>query len=278
MVAALCLVICFLCLVPFVAVAQQQDARTLVRRIVKSELKADAQDHSHWMFYDDDKVSGKSTVKLVVQTAQGDLSKTLEIDGHPLSEQQRQEDTKKMQQFVSDASVRQKQKQDHQQDAAKARQLTEMLPDGFLWTKVAQNGAETTLAFKSNPKFKPPTREAQVFAAMEGQMVVNTKQGRIVALKGTLTHNVDFGFGLLGQLEKGGTFDVERKQIGPKVWEITATHVHIRGHALIFKSIGEQQDEETSHYKPTPPQTTLSAAATMLNDGAVAKQLGVAQP
>jgi hypothetical protein len=263
---------------PSVAAAQQQDALSLVRSIVKSELKADAEDHSHWMFYDENKASGKSTAKLVVQTDQGDISKTLEMNGHPLSEQQRQDDMKRMQQFVSDPSVRQKQKHDHQQDASKAQQLTEMLPDAFLWTKVAQNGANTTLAFKPNPNFRPPTREARVFAAMEGQMVVNTEQGRIVALKGKLTRNVDFGYGLLGKLQKGGTFDVHRQQIGPNVWEITATHIHIHGHALIFKSIGEEQDEETSHYKPAPPGITPAVAAKMLNDGAVAKQLGLGQP
>jgi hypothetical protein len=71
---------------------------------------------------------------------------------------------------------------------------------------------------------------------------------------------------------------VERRNIGDGVWEITATHVHIHGHALIFKSITEDQDEETSNYRPTPPSTTLKQAEKMLNDGEVAKDLGVKQP
>jgi hypothetical protein len=37
--------------------------------------------------------------------------------------------------------------------------------------------------------------------------------------------------------------------IGLAAWEITATRIHIRGYALIFASISEQQDEETSDYK-----------------------------
>jgi hypothetical protein len=59
--------------------------------------------------------------------------------------------------------------------------------------------------------------------------------------------------------------------IGLAAWEITATRIHIRGYALIFASISEQQDEETSDYKSAPPSLTLADAAKMLKDGRVAK-------
>ena len=110
---------------------------------------------------------------------------------------------------------------------------------------------------------------------MQGTMVVNTKENRIKSLKGTLIHNVDFGFGLFGRLQKGGTFNIERESIGPHVWEITQTHIHIHGHALIFKSIDVQQDEVTSDYKPSPQGVTLAEAEKMLNDGSVTKKLDV---
>jgi hypothetical protein len=262
---------------PTLAHSQQQDARALVRTVVANELVADTNDHSRWMFRDANKVPEKSTVTLVVQTAEGDLSKTIELNGRPLTSEQQKEDEQKMHKFVTDPSVRQKQKHDHEQDGERARSLTKMLPDAFLWTEIGRTRTETTLAFKPDPKFNPPTHEARVFAAMEGTMVANTREKRIKALKGTLMQDVDFGLGLLGKLEKGGRFSVERQQVGPRVWEITTTHIHIQGHALIFKSISEQQDEVTDHYKPAPPPLTLADAERMLNDGEVAKRLGVTQ-
>ncbi len=265
-------------LAPISARAQKQDARSFVRSVVQHELAADKNDHSRWMFRDANKTSDKNTVTLVLQTAQGDLSKTIETNGRPLTSQQRQADEQKMHQFVTDADLRQKQKHDNEQDSEKAAALTRMLPDAFLWTVTGRNGAQTMLSFKPDPKFNPPTREARVFAAMAGTMVVNTSQKRIKSLKGALTEDVDFGFGILGKLEKGGTFNVERQQIAPNIWEITATHIHIQGHALIFKSISEQQDEETDHYKPAPQPITLRAAEKMLNDGEVAKKLGLTVP
>jgi len=264
---------------PSHASAQQNDARALVESAVTNELDKDTNDHSRWMFVNNKKEAGKDIVKLVVQTKQGSLSKAIEIDGEPLTPQQEQEEKMKMHRFVTDAEVRQKQKKSDREDAQKATSLTRMLPDGFLWTKTEEHGDETILAFHPNPNFKPPTREARVFAAMEGTMVVNTKEQRIKTLQGTLISDVNFGwFGVLGKLKKGGTFRVERREVGPDVWQITGTHVHIQGHMLLFKSISEDQDEETSHYKPVPQSITLAEAETMLNDGTVAKKLVVTMP
>jgi hypothetical protein len=253
--------------------SQSKDARAFVHAVVANELAADANDHSLWMYRDDNKVPGIHTVKLVIETSQGDLSKTLERDGQPLTPQAQKEDEQKMDAFVHDADLRQKQKRRHEQDSEKANSLTKLLPDAFLWTFAKQDNDETTLRFEPDPQFHPPTREARVFAAMAGEMVVNTKQKRIQQLKGKLTRDVNFGYGLLGKLQKGGTFEIERQQVAPGVWNITATHIHIQGHALIFKSIGEQQDEMTSHYHPTPQSLSLAAAAQMLKDGTAARAL-----
>jgi hypothetical protein len=63
--------------------------------------------------------------------------------------------------------------------------------------------------------------------------------------------------GLLGELYAGGTFDVERRETGDGVWQITETHVHINGHALIFKTISEQEDDVKTHFKQLPPSITM---------------------
>jgi hypothetical protein len=253
--------------------AQPKDARAFVRDVVANELAADANDHSLWMYRDDNKVPGMHTVKLVIETREGDLSRTLERDGHPLTPQAQQEEEQTMDAFVHDADLRQKQKRRHEQDAEKADSLTKLLPDAFLWTFTKRESDETTLRFEPDPQFRPPTREARVFAAMAGVMVVNSGQKRIQELKGMLTRDVNFGYGLLGKLQKGGTFEIERHEIAPSVWNITVTHIHIQGHALIFKSIGEQQDEVTSHYHPTLQSLSLAAAAQMLKDGTAARAL-----
>ena len=44
------------------------------------------------------------------------------------------------------------------------------------------------------------------------------------------------------------------------MWEIVETHVHIQGHALIFKTISENEDDVKSHFKQIDQGTSLQQA------------------
>ncbi len=259
------------------AQAQQTSPQQLVQQVIHNELTADQNDHSLWMYRDFDKVPSKSTVTLVVQTAQGTVSKTIELNGHPLTPQQRAQDEAKMQSVVSDPAVRAKQHKNSAHDDQQSTALLKMLPYAFLWTETGQSNGEITLHFLPNPAFQPPNYASRVFAAMAGEMIVDEKQKRLKVLSGKLIQPVEFAWGLFGKLNPGGTFRVVRSEIAPGEWQITETHVHIQGHMLIFKSINEQQDDVTSDYKPVSPALTLERAAKMLTDGTVAKELGILQ-
>jgi hypothetical protein len=99
---------------------------------------------------------------------------------------------------------------------------------------------------------------------MEGDMAIDREQHRIASLKGRLIRDVKIGYGLLGELKAGGTFDVERRELSPHIWQITETHVHIEGHALIFKTISEEEDDVKMHFERLAASTTLQQAQNEL--------------
>ena len=211
----------------------------------------------------DKKVDGV-TVARVVETAHGSLDKKIQVNGRVLTPEELRKEDARIDEFVRDPAQQAKQRKEGAQDDKRAETMTRMLPDAFLWSVKADSGDTVTLGFVPNPDFDPPTMECRVFAAMAGVIVVNKAQNRIQTIKGELTDDVKFGWGLLGKMNKGGTFDVERRQLMPNVWEITESHVHIEGHALLFKSIGEQDDEVKSEFRQVPGETTLQQAAGML--------------
>jgi hypothetical protein len=241
--------------------------RQLVEEVMQNELRADSDDHSHWIYRDHKKTGGEDKVTMVIETAAGDVRETVEINGQPLTAQQRSQDEAKMESFVRDSAAQQKQRQNSERDDQQARALMKMLPDAFIWTEAGESDGSMTLDFKPNPEFKPPTRAARVFAAMAGKIVVDEKEKRLKRLSGVIIAPVEFGWGLLGKLEKGGTFHIERTEIAPNEWQTTQTHVHIHGRALLFKSINQEEDEETSDYKPAPQSLSLAQATAMLISG-----------
>jgi hypothetical protein len=239
----------------------QMSGKDIVAQAVRVELAANAADHTHWLYYESDKKPGSGTVQWVAQTTFGELARVLEKDGHPLSivEQRSSMDT-----FIRDNSAQSKQRKGAQDDDRQATQMLNMLPEAFTWTITGHQDGTTTLHFKPSPNFHPPTWESRVFAAMEGDMTVHDAQHRIVSLKGTMTSQVKFGWGLFGAIEPGGWFQVERREIAKGMWQITETHVHIRGHALIFKSISEQEDDVKSRFEQLPGNITFTQAEEKL--------------
>ncbi|HET9099951.1 MAG TPA: hypothetical protein VFN62_06135 [Acidobacteriaceae bacterium] len=255
--------------------AQNLSAHQLVQQVIANELQANQNDHSHWMYRDSDTFPEKSTVKLVVETPEGTASKLILLNGHPLTPQQRAQDEARMERVIDDPSVVAKQRKSSAHDDQQAISLMKMLPEGFLWSYAGESNGEITLSFRPNPAFQPPTYASRVFAAMAGTMIVDARQKRLKVLSGKLIHSVEYGWGLFGKMNQGGTFRIVRSEVAPGIWEITQTHVHIQGYMLIFKSINEQEDEITSDYKRTPSSMTLRQAVDKLKNGDIAKELGI---
>ena len=248
-------------LVAACAQARGQDAQQIVEQAVRVELAADAQDQTRWIYYEVDSKPGATVKQWVAETSIGELTCLIEKNGIKFTKTEQRE---MMDSFVGDTAAQTKQRKSGQHDDQQATQMLSMLPHAFLWTKVATLPNETILRFRPNPQFHPPTWESRVFAAMAGQMAVDNTQHRIVSLKGRMIHDVEFWGGLLGELDAGGTFDVERRKVAGGQWRIVQTHVHIQGHALIFKSISEQEDDEKSRFKEISPNLPISEAEKLL--------------
>lgn len=243
---------------------QSTSANELVKSTIHNELHAIDNDHTHWSYQLVTHKGGTTETEEVIETPHGNLQRVIARNGQPLSTDEQKQEDAKVQKFVADTAAQQKQRKDLDDDGKKTHDLLAMLPDALTYTYAGHEGSNTKLTFKPNPSFHPPSREAKVFAAMEGQMVINTKEHRLVEFSGHLTHPVKFGGGVLGDLQQGGTFDVRQQETGPGHWEISLLKVNIHGKALFFKTISVQQDEQHSNFKRVPDTLTLAQAQNLV--------------
>jgi hypothetical protein len=238
-----------------------QAPRDFVRQAVQTELTASHDDHSHWLYFEIDRQPSKTVKQWVAQARMASLSRVVERNGQVLPEnQQRQE----MSAFINDSRAQSKQRKSGQHDDEQATELLRILPDAFVWTAAGEKGGNLVFHFRPDPQFRPPDLEARVFAGMEGDMAVDREQHRIVSLTGRLIRDVKIAYGLLGELKAGGTFDVERRELSPRIWQITESHIHIQGHALIFKTISEEEDDVKTHFEQIAETTSLQQAQAAL--------------
>lgn len=238
------------------AVAQggEPGALSVVRAAVAAELRANREDKTPWAYRDHDIQPGKDALSEVVETPRGDLRRLLQLNGRPLEGAAKNAEQKRMESFVNSPEEQARARKAADADSKQASEFLSMLPEAFLWTTVSDTAQGTLLRFRPNPEFSPPDSQSKVLSVMGGQMLVAHNGNRIASLRGTLTDDVKFGLGLFGKIEKGCTFNVERRELAPGHWQITETHVHIGGHALLFKTIGQQEDEvKTEWHLSTAP-------------------------
>ena len=239
-----------------------RDPKEMVRTAMQAELSADLNDHTRWRYRDTQK-DGIETVSIVVETDHGSVKRLIIRGGQPLNEEEARIEDERVQRFIHDPEKLAKQKRDGVQDGKNAEELLRMLPDAFTWKVQSEDAQKITLHFEPNPNFSPPDMQGRVLGRMAGELVVDKGQDRIVTISGKLTEDVTIGWGLLGRLHQGGTFRVERREVAPKLWQITETHVHIEGRALFFKNIGQEQDEVQTEFTQVPAGTTLEQGAEM---------------
>ena len=242
-------------------VARAQDAKAIVQQAVDAEMQASHTDRTKWR-YREMEMDGNEFI--VVETQYGEVKRHMKENGHPASAELLRKDDEYNQRFAHDTSMQEKQRQAGLHDDRSATELLNEMPVAFVWKLERETAEEFTLSYKPNPDYDPPDMESRVMGQMAGTLVVSKPAHRIKTFKGTLTNDIEIGWGLLAKIRQGGTFDVERRQVGPGLWAITETHVHISGHALFFKTIGQQQDEVKTEFTQVPGATTLEQAAAML--------------
>jgi len=243
--------------------AYGQDPKALVQRMVQHELQAHS-DRSHWMYTDSMTDNSGTKVKAVVESQSGSLALLMSENGKPISHSRRMQEEAELRKRAQDPPEIKKQQKASDDDARKATAMLKILPDAFEYSLVGEDGPTVHLHFRPNPDFDPPSREAKVFHSMVGDMFIDRKSERLAGLSGTLQSNVNFGFGILGRLEKGGTFQVRQKEVAPGHWELSLLDVHISGRALFFKSIEEQQHETRTNYHEVSDNLTPQDAVAML--------------
>jgi hypothetical protein len=239
-------------------------ADELVRQVVANETQLVDSDHSHWMYRQHHVEDGKDTLKECVDTDQGALCRLIAEGGHPLSQSEQAKEKERLAELVKNPERQRKLQEARKKDGDQALKMLKMLPNAFHYEYAGTEGDLVKLKFVPNPQFTPPDRESRVFHAMVGFMWVDRDAKRLVELSGKLTRDVDFGFGLLGHLYRGGTFQVKRADVGDGHWETTLLDVKIRGKALFFKTINADQRETTDNFAKAPGKLTMAEGMKML--------------
>jgi hypothetical protein len=238
----------------------------VVRDILQNELRAQAEDHSLWCYRKLTDKDGKQQLFAACQTKTLEIDRLMAVNGKPLTEQQWNQENQRIEQLLNNRSQLKKEKQQQREDGEQATHLLKMLPDAFLFQQESSEGNRITLHFTPNPTFRASGASEMVFHHMEGTLTLDLKQKRLVEISGRLNSEVKFAGGLLGHLDKGGTFYVKQQEVGPGCWEMTRMDVQMNGKALFFKTISVRTRELDTDFHAVPAAASIPQVAALTDE------------
>jgi hypothetical protein len=246
----------------------------LVARAVQNEIDANGPGGTHFMFRNERKTAHTNQVKLMVETRESTAGMLIEMDGHALSPQERQQEESRLQNYVQNPEQLNRKRKQEKEDSERTMRIVKALPAAFIYEKDGtQRGTSSVgspqdelvrLKFRPNPKYDPPSRVEQVLTGMHGHLLVDAKQARLAEIDGTLEKEVGFGWGILGHLDRGGRFLVQQGDVGNRQWELTRMELSFTGKMLFFKKLNIRSTDTFSDFRPVAPDLTFAQGVALL--------------
>jgi hypothetical protein len=242
----------------------------LVKRALAAEL-TNLQDTQHPMRYRLRKSSPRlATTKEIFETRDGAVARLVAINDQPLNSGDEQKEQDRLNGLLSDSSRQRHRKQAEDEDTGRVMKVMRALPHAFLYQYAgaaeSPNGKVAKFTFKPNPNFDPSDLETEALTVMAGEIWIDAAQGRVVKLEGHLQQDVDFGWGILGRLDKGGSILIEQADVGNHQWRIVHFQMAMSGR-LVFKSKSFDTTEDETEFAPVPVGLGYTQAIQMLRSG-----------
>jgi uncharacterized protein YjhX (UPF0386 family) len=238
-------------------------ANDLLRQAIANEKLNGREDYYAWM----DRVQKPrgSITKLMVNTPQGILSRIVAYNDRALTPDERQQDDGRIDRLLDPALMRDKAKKQHE-DQQHIERVLFALPDAMHCEyTAAHDDHNLSMECSPNPGFSAPNYESQVLQGMKTTILINRQDKRIASLQGTLFKDVNFGWGVLAKLNRGGNIEITRSKVAGKHWCVTRLQLKFDGRVIVFKALKLEETETSWDYRSVPRMTVAQALEYLRN-------------
>lgn len=241
------------------------------------------QDANHPMRYQLRKTSPRATTtKEIMETRDGEVARLIEINDKPLGAPDEANEEARLQALLADPGQQRHRKQAQNDDEGRILRLLRAMPRAFLYQDAGPgegpSGKVEKFTFRPNPEFNPADLETEVLPAMAGEIWIDPVRIRVARLEAHLQRDVDFGWGILGRLNKGGRIVIEQGDVGPDMgpdkgpdkrideWRTVRFEMQMSGR-VVFRNRVFDTTEVQSNYAPLPLGMSYQKAVEMLLSG-----------
>lgn len=238
-------------------------AGQLVREVVYNELN-DHKGHGYWRYWLRQTGARGSWTQDQVETSEGPVERLTERNGTPIDAAEQEAEDERLRHLLSSPQEQARQRQHYQDDEGRIGRIVALLPEAFLYDYDGREHGCYRLRFRPNPSYPARSIEARIFHGMSGTIWLDARYKRLARLDGHVAENVDFGYGIIGRLNKDGWFRLERTQVSETEWKTSHLEIHMSGRALLLKSIAHETEEWRGGFQPVPAGMSMAQGMKLL--------------
>jgi hypothetical protein len=213
-----------------------------------------------------------SQVRDVIESRDGTVARLLMKDGKPLTPEQDQAEHQRLNDMVASPAAFFKHIKNGDSEKKMADTMVPMTPDAMINTytpgqpQSGKNGGalEIVLDYEPNPKWVPPTTEAQALTGLKGRVWIDAKSRYVVRMEGTIFRPVNFGWGMLAHIYPGGKLVLNQTKVGNDRWIFTDFSMDLTVRALMVKTLKIHSSAKASGFQVMEPMSYQDAIRLLL--------------
>ena len=211
-------------------------------------------------------------VRDVVESKDGTVARLILKDGKPLTADQDKAERQRLNDMIANPAAYAKHVKNGEAEKKMADVLVPLMADAMINTytpgqpQSGRNGGapEIVLDYKPNPKWVPPSTEAQALTGLEGRVWIDAKTHYVVRMEGTVFRGVNFGWGMLAHIYPGGKLVMNQTSVGGNRWIFTDFSMELSVRALMVKTLNIRSSAKASGIQTLGPMSYQDAIHLLL--------------
>ena len=259
--------------------AQNQPATTLpsepprfwIEQAAANEVHIIDADGTFPLRYRQRKIDAKGdTTREIIESRDGSVARLIERNGQPITAA---EDIGERQRLTDSLASPSDFIKHHKRDStmrSNVTSLVRLMPQAMIYTYVSGQpqlpglaSKQIVIDFQPDPKFKPPTLISGVLTGLSGRFWIDQRTHQLIRGEAHILHDVDFGWGILGSVHRGGKVAFEQTDSGNGRWFYSHVEEQLTFRVLV-KTLPENTVMTNSDFHQMPAMLPYQEAIRIL--------------
>jgi hypothetical protein len=246
---------------------------TWVESAATNELSIIKDDGKVPLRYRVHKIDSKGDVtREVIETRDGTVARLVERNGQKLTVEEDAAERERLKEILASPGdfVRHHRRDDSMRDDS--IQLVSQMSQAMIYSYVpgqpqlpGASARQIVIDFEPDKNYRTAETIDNLLTGVKGRMWIDAQSHRMVRIEGLVLQPVNFGWGILGKINQGGTIVLEQTNVAGDRWIYSRLDTHLTLHVLVVKTVAMNDRMTASDFRPlSKPVSVQDAVHTLL--------------